>query len=39
MNMPVQMEIGYAGVVENDTISGEITIQSGGTFAFDGRRQ
>jgi 4-carboxymuconolactone decarboxylase len=39
MNMPVQMEIGYAGVVENDTISGEITIQGGGTFAFDGRRQ
>ena len=38
MTNPVQMEIGYDGIVDGDAISGEITIQGGGTFPFDGTR-
>src|ERR1700694_1740869 len=38
MTNPVQMEMGYTGVVDGDAISGEITIQGGGTFPFDGTR-
>jgi 4-carboxymuconolactone decarboxylase len=38
MTNPVQMEIGYTGVVDGDAISGEITIQGGGSFPFDGTR-
>ena len=38
MTNPVQVEIGYIGVVAGDTISGELSIQGGGTFPFDGRR-
>jgi hypothetical protein len=32
------MEIGYTGVVYGEAISGEITIQGGGTVPFDGTR-
>jgi AhpD family alkylhydroperoxidase len=38
MTKPVQMEIGYTAVVDGEAISGEITIQGGGTFPFDGTR-
>jgi alkylhydroperoxidase family enzyme len=38
MTNPVQVEIGYIGVVAGDTISGELSIQGGGTFPFDGTR-
>jgi 4-carboxymuconolactone decarboxylase len=38
MQMPVQFEIGYQGIVDDDAISGDITIQGGGTFPFAGTR-
>jgi 4-carboxymuconolactone decarboxylase len=38
MHSPVQLEIDYAGIVDGDGISGEITIQGGGTFPFAGTR-
>ncbi len=38
MKNPVKMEIGYDGIVDRDAISGEITIQGGGTFPFAGTR-
>lgn len=38
MTNPVPLEIGYTGVGDGDTISGEITIQGGGSFPFDGTR-
>jgi 4-carboxymuconolactone decarboxylase len=38
MTQPVHMDIGYNGIVDRDAISGEITIQAGGAFAFHGTR-
>ena len=38
MTTPIQVDIRYTGVVDDDTIAGEITIPGGGTFPFDGTR-
>jgi len=38
MTTPIQIAISYAGVVDGDAISGEVTIGGGGTFPFDGTR-
>jgi 4-carboxymuconolactone decarboxylase len=38
MTTPIQVDISYAGVVDGNTIAGEITIAGGGTFPFDGTR-
>ncbi len=38
LTTPIQVDISYAGVVDGDAISGEVTIVGGGTFPFDGTR-
>jgi 4-carboxymuconolactone decarboxylase len=35
---PVQVDIDFDGVVDGDSISGQVTIRGGGTFPFDGTR-
>jgi len=38
MTSPMRIEITYAGVVDGDAISGDVTIKGAGTFPFDGTR-